>query len=250
LRVKGFLKLRDRRGWKEMNCEKYQELLSDLVDGFGSSEDRASVEAHLNGCVACAEIRDDFVAIVAFCQDHRGEYDAVPNERALWLRISNTIEAEGAAAHTKVDVPSGAGWWFRLMNSSWQLSFPKLAAAVVMIAVMASLATVFIGKMAPLTESSVKQGGFGPGTASLTLDDRYRQQQQAVAYWNQRVELNKARWNQQMRETFDRNMSVIDAAVNESMTQLRQNPHDPVSEDILNDALNDKVALLKEFSEL
>lgn len=233
-----------------MNCEKYQELLSDLVDGSASADVGVSVEAHLNGCVACAEIRDDFVAIVAFCQDHRGEYDAVPNERALWLRISNTIEAEGSVVRAKVDVPSGAGWWFRLMNRSWQLSFPKLAAAVVLVAIMASLATVFIGRLSPSNESSVKQSGFGPGTAVLSLDDRYRQQQQAIAYWNQRVEMNKARWSQQMRETFDRNMSVIDAAVNDSMTQLRQNPHDAVSEDILNDALNDKVALLKEFSDL
>jgi len=62
--------------------------------------------------------------------------------------------------------------------------------------------------------------------------------------------VNKARWNPQMRETFDRNMSVIDAAVTDSMKQLSQNPHDSVSEDILNDALNDKVALLKEFSDL
>lgn len=232
-----------------MNCEKYQDLLSDLVDGFASSEDRASIEAHLNGCVVCAEIRDDFVAITAFCQDHRGEYDSVPNERALWLRISNTIEAQGATAQTKVDMPSGAGWWFRLMNTSWQFSFPKLAAAVVMIAVLASLGTMLIGKISP-QGAGVATQGFGAGTNSLSVDDRYRQQQQAVAYWNQRVELNKARWNQQMRETFDRNMSVIDAAVNESMTQLRQNPHDPVSEDILNDALSDKVALLKEFSEL
>ena len=71
-----------------------------------------------------------------------------------------------------------------------------------------------------------------------------------ISYWNQRVELNKARWSQQMRETFDRNMSVIDAAVNDSMDQLKQNPHDSISEDILNEALNDKVALLREFSDL
>lgn len=234
-----------------MNCEKYQELLSDLVDGGASSDVRARVEMHLNGCVACAEIRDDFVAIVAFCRDHRGEYDAVPNERALWLRISNTIEAEDSVARPRVDVPSGAGLWFRLMNSSWQLSFPKLAAAVVVIAVVASLATVFIsGGFSSPNGPEVKLGGLGPGATSVALEDRYRQQQQAIAYWNQRVEMNKARWNQQMRETFDRNMSVIDAAVNDSMTQLRQNPHDAVSEDILNDALNDKVALLKEFSDL
>ena len=235
-----------------MNCEKYQELLSDLVDGSVSVDDRAGVEAHLNGCVACAEIRDDFVAIVAYCRDHRGEYDAVPNERALWLRISNMIEAEGPVAQPAVAVPSGAGWWFRLMNSSWQLSFPRLASALVIVAVVASFATMFVsGRFSLPSGSGVQLSGVvGPVTANASLDDRYRQQQQAIAYWDQRVEMNKARWSQQMRETFDRNMSVIDAAVNDSMTQLRQNPHDAVSEDILNDALNDKVALLKEFSEL
>ncbi len=71
-----------------------------------------------------------------------------------------------------------------------------------------------------------------------------------IGYWNDRVELNKARWNAQMRDTFDRNMKVIDAAVNDSMRQLNQNPHDEVSEEILNAALNDKVELLKEFAEL
>ena len=234
-----------------MNCEKYQELLSDLVDGSVSADDRASVEAHLNGCVACAEIRDDFVAIVAYCQDHRGEHDAVPNERALWLRISNTIEAERSVPRPAVDVPSGAGWWFRLMNSSWQFSFPRLASAVVIVAVVASLATMFVsGRFGSPGGSGPQVAGVGLSIPTASLDDRYRQQQQAIAYWNQRVEMNKARWSAQMRETFDRNMSVIDAAVNDSMTQLRQNPHDAVSEDILNDALNDKVALLKEFSEL
>jgi len=250
LRVKAFEVARPQR-LEEMNCEKYQELLSDLVDGSVSAADRASVEAHLNGCVACAEIRDDFVAIVAYCQDHRGEYDAVPNERALWLRISNTIEAERSVPRPAVDVPSGASWWFRLMNSSWQLSFPRLASAVVIVAVVASLATMSIsGRFGSPSASGPYLGGLGPSTPTASLEDRYRQQQQAIAYWNQRVEMNKARWSQQMRETFDRNMSVIDAAVNDSMMQLRQNPHDAVSEDILNDALNDKVALLKEFSEL
>ena len=53
-----------------------------------------------------------------------------------------------------------------------------------------------------------------------------------------------------MRETFDRNMRVIDQAVNDSMNELNRNPHDDVSEQMLNEALNDKLALLKEFSDL
>ncbi len=233
-----------------MNCEKYQELLSDFVDGLVIGEDRQQIELHLKDCLICAEVRDDFVAIVGYCQDHRGEYEAVPNERALWLRISNMIEAESVTAKP-VDIPSGTGWWFRLMNKSWQLSFPKLAGAAAVMAVVVVLTTMFAtGKLSSLSGSGVQTAGLGSGGNGAAIEDRYRQQQQAIAYWNQRVELNKARWNAQMRDTFDRNMSVIDAAVVDSMNQLRQNPHDSVSEDILNDALNDKVALLKEFADL
>jgi len=53
-----------------------------------------------------------------------------------------------------------------------------------------------------------------------------------------------------MRETFDRNMGVIDQAVSDSLNDLNRNPHDDVSEQMLNEALNDKLALLKEFSDL
>ena len=228
-----------------MNCEKYQDLLSDLVDGLMTADDRSEVETHLRDCVFCAEVRDDFVAIVGFCQSGRGEYDDVPNERALWLRISNIIEAE-AASSSAVQAPSRAGWWSSLMHKSWQLSFPKLAASAASLVLVVSVATVVGLNQFARNGAMVDK----PPVPGLPPEDRYRQQQQAIAYWNQRVDLHKASWNAQMRETFDRNMSVIDAAVNDSMTQLRQNPHDAVSEDILNDALSDKVALLKEFADL
>ena len=76
------------------------------------------------------------------------------------------------------------------------------------------------------------------------------QQGQAINYWNQRVETNKVRWNQQMRDTFDRNLKVIDQAVNDSLNDLNRDPHDEVSEEMLNAALNEKLALLREFSDL
>jgi hypothetical protein len=98
--------------------------------------------------------------------------------------------------------------------------------------------------------SGVRTSGLTLASDAATVQDRYRQQAQVIEYWNQRVELNKARWNPQMRETFDRNMGVIDAAVKDSMGRLSQNPHDEISEDILNAALGDKIALLKEFAEL
>ncbi len=38
-----------------MNCEKYQELISDLVDGVLTAEDCQRVELHLSLCPGCAE---------------------------------------------------------------------------------------------------------------------------------------------------------------------------------------------------
>src|SRR5713101_3457058 len=123
-----------------MNCEKYQDLFSDLIDGLLTANDCENIEAHLSACPDCADARNDLHAIVEFCHEHRGEYEAVPNERALWLRISNTIEAESAGP-SRANVPSGASRWFRLMNRSWQLSFGQLAASVAAIVLVVSIAT-------------------------------------------------------------------------------------------------------------
>jgi anti-sigma factor RsiW len=233
-----------------MNCENYQVLLSDLVDGVLTAEDCQRVELHLSACPDCADARSDLKAIVEFCREHRGEYDAVPNGRALWVRISNVIEAETASPE-RVDVPKSAGWWFRLMNRSWQLSFPQLAGLVAGVVLMVSIATgLGVRNISWLGGTQVAGVPTPNLMAAVSVEDRYRQQQQAIAYWNQRIELNKARWNAQMRDTFDQNLSVIDGTVAESLQRLKDNPHDTVSEDVLNDALNDKIALLKEFADL
>lgn len=236
-----------------MNCEQYQDSLSEFLSGSLGQEEHDGVAAHLSVCAVCTEVRNDLGAIVGFCVEHRGDYDAVPNERALWLRVSNMIEAASPSSSQPV-IPAQAGWWFRLMNRSWQLSFPQLAAATVIIIVV-SVVTVgglrgfnFVGGGSSFRTSSVVPPLDGIG--GTPVNERFRQQQEVIAYWNERVELNKARWNPQMRETFDKNMSVIDTAVNDSMRQLNQNPHDEVSEEILNAAMNDKVELLKEFAAL
>ena len=84
-----------------MNCEKCQDLLSDFLDGALSGDDHATLSSHLEECLPCLNVHSELSSIVTFCREHRGEYVAPPNERALWLRIQNTVESEfiaGAAA--------------------------------------------------------------------------------------------------------------------------------------------------------
>ncbi len=235
-----------------MNCEKCQDLISDFLDGSISHQDKSTLSSHLDECLHCAEVRDDLQSIVGFCRTRRGQYEAPPNEKALWLRIRNMIEA-GASVNAPATAATRKTFLSNWAGRSWELSFPQLAAMAAVIILVVSLSTAVglkrwqSGAVDPRSLDSSQNG--------LSLDaknvrSRISQQQQLISYWNQRVEYNKARWNPQMRETFDRNLAVIDQAVNDSLESLNQNPRDEVSQEMLNTALNEKLSLLKEFAEL
>lgn len=233
-----------------MNCEKCQDLISDFLDGSLSQKDQSTLDAHLEECLSCADVRNDLQSIITFCHTQRGQYAAPPNEKALWQRIRNMIETGASSAVVKSE-PARRNWsnW---IGRSWELSLPQLAASVAAIVLVVSLSTV-VGLrryQSGAPGQSVTPNNNGLSLAATTVRDRVSQQQQLIAYWNQRIEYNKARWSPQMRETFDRNLQVIDQTVNESFNNLSLNPHDEVSEEMLNAALNEKLSLLKEFAEL
>ena len=229
-----------------MNCERCQELMGDLLDGTLSGADESTLKTHLDECLDCESVRRDLGAILNYCRAHRGEYEAPPNPSGLWLRIRNSIEATGFEATPALPSPQPSRSFLGgLLGRSWELSLPQLAAFAAAIIVSVSIVTV-VGVRRLSTAAEVTL----PVAKETNIDYRIWQRQQVINYWNQRVELNKARWSAEMRATFDRNMSVIDQAVSESLNDLNSNPHDEVSEQMLNEALNDKLTLLKEFSDL
>ena len=228
-----------------MNCETCQELIHDLLDGSISQTDEFTLNTHLRQCLDCESVRQDLSSILGFCRTQRGQYEAPPNEQAMWLRIRNVVEAEMPSRGSVKSEPRRS-FLGGLMGRTWELSLPQLAGSVAAIVLFVSLATV-VGirrwgtEVSPVTPVQVQ---------ASNVNDRVWQRRQAINYWNERVELNKARWSAEMRETFDRNMKVIDEAVATSLNELNKNPHDEVSEQMLNESLNDKLALLKEFSDL
>jgi anti-sigma factor RsiW len=234
-----------------MNCEKCQDLISDLVDGSLSQQDQSTLNLHLEDCLDCADVRNDLQSIVGFCRSQRGQYSAPPNAQALWQRIRNVIEAE-VRPSTRAAAPARRKSTSNWIGRTWELSFPQLVASAAVIVLVVSLSTAVGLRRWQTTGAGVQSASndVGLNVAAANLRSRISQQQQAINYWNQRVEFNKARWSPAMRETFDRNLKVIDDAVKDSFDTLSQNPHDEVSEEMLNAALNEKLSLLKEFAEL
>lgn len=228
-----------------MNCESCQELIHDLIDGSISGGDESLLNTHLKQCLDCESVRQDLESIVGFSRMQRGIYEAPPNEQALWLRIRNIIEAELPNRVVSTPEPKRS-FLGGLLGRSWELSLPQLAASTVAIVLLVSLATV-VG----LRRWSGSEVIAPPLQAEVSnVKDRYWQQQQVIDYWNQRVEMKKARWSPELRDAFERNLRTIDQDVANSLNELTRNPHDEVSEQLLNKSLNDKIAYLKDFSDL
>jgi len=245
----------------KMNCEKCQELISDFLDGALSDDDRKTLDAHLDECLSCYNVREELDSIVTYCRDHRGEYDAPPNERALWLRILNTIESQrggvrALAAAGSSTTGQALNWLSAIFNRQWELTLPQIAAGVVAIAVFVSLVTVLglrsiqTQRLAGTTDQAKSLSSMTTASHAGNLDERIKPRQQVIEYWNKRIEQRKALWSAQTREAFERNLQVIDQAVYDFREELQRNPNDQVSSEMLDAALNDKMDLLSEFSEL
>ena len=227
-----------------MNCETCQGLIHDLIDGSITQRDEFTLNTHLKECLDCESVRQDLASIVGFCRTQRGVYEAPPNEQAMWLRIRNVIEAELPNRVAASPEPQRS-FFSRLMGRTWELSLPQLAALTAAVVLLVSLVTV-VGLR--------RWGGNGVAQTqqveASNINDRIWQRRQVIDYWNQRVELNKARWSPEMRAKFDLSLKSIDEAISISMDELSRNPHDEISEQMLNESLDYKLTLLKDFSDL
>jgi hypothetical protein len=229
-----------------MNCETCQELIHDLVDGSISQRDESILNTHLSDCLDCASVRQDLAAIVGFARTRRGEYEAPPNEQALWLRIRNVIEADQRGQTVVSQHERRPSFLGRLMGHSWELSLPQLTAAAAAIVLLVSLATVVglrrWGTAATNPPSHVVE--------AADVSDRVWAKQQAINYLNQRIEQNKTRWSPRIREWFELSQQAVDETVAKSINELKQKPHDAISEQMVEMAMDEKLALLQKFDKM
>lgn len=243
-----------------MNCENCQNFLSLFLDGELDETNSAGIKAHLSLCAACSEIYEDFASIVGVCAEKAREEIPPPNSQALWCRINNIIETEIKPELEVVNAPRPNRLTL-LWNRTWSLSLTQAVSAVMGIAVVSSLLTVvgiknflLSDNTADATAPNVFEKVLGQvgmiETPQANREKRLREQQIAIEYWNKRVEARRQQWDKNIRAAFDRNLNEIEQAVAEYNQILETNPQDEISSEMLDTTLNEKMELLRQFSEL
>lgn len=250
-----------------MNCEQCQELISLFLDNELDENISSSVRMHIALCVSCAKICEEFAMILDFCTLDEQEISLPPNSKALWCRINNIIECdiEPEVRREQPKVEVRAGFLSKVWRNSWQFSFSQVLTAVFGIALISSLLT-FVGftnytsadganisanaSAAPTVFEKVL-GKIGLiETPEQLRFRRVTEQQATIDYWNKRVEARRTNWDNHLRQAFDRNLNEINQVVFEYDKILQENPQDELSGEMLDSALNEKMELLREFSDL
>lgn len=243
-----------------MNCEECQLQISLYLDGEIDVETSAAVREHLTICGACAKLCEDFSVILESCRDSVPSEIVPPNSQALWRRINNLIESE-VKSDPPPPVEPRKGW----LSRGWNLTTSQAGAGVLAIALISSLLTVvgIRNYFEPSGEdftsrSTSSQTTFEKLLSKVGLIDtpqearqrRIREQQAAIDYWTRRVQERRGQWDAKVRDAFDRNLNLIDESVSEYTIILQQNPEDELTGEMLDTVLNDKMDLLREFSDL
>jgi hypothetical protein len=253
-----------------MDCNKCHDLLSDLLDNTLTGDDRRLLDAHFEECVICTDAHADLDSLIALARRERDEHAMPPSGEALWLRIREHVEEDmqwarearlnAANSNARINTPQGR-WWSRLWNAHWEFSAPQVVGTFATFVGIATLAAAFGTRVLrqPATEaqmaapsgviSSLVSADSSVAPAErINFNEYVRRQQSDIEYWRQRVEENKNRLPPRMLESLDRTLVRLDQDVNYSLDELSRNPHDEVSEQMLNRALQDKIEILREIS--
>jgi hypothetical protein len=223
-----------------MICTECQHRLSDFIDGHLSPGERLRMQQHLSACNGCNIIHQDITLIVSASRDL-----PIHNPSNVWQQIQLEI-----GQTTSINSHRRSGLWGRRFQIN--LGFPQFAiAACFVIAVTVSIGV--ISKVSPKSLPGVyfswNSSNVTPAALSTTTVAAPTDVAKSISEYDSQVRQRMASWDPRMRDTFERNMAVINLCLEKVQRELAANPDDDVSRDLLHSTYDKKLKLLQDFSE-
>jgi anti-sigma factor RsiW len=223
-----------------MECRNVVNALSDHLDGLMTGNDAVVIEGHLTSCPSCQTVKLELSEIRTAARD----LPLHTPPRALWLRISQALEAELVAE--EVATPAAPvrqnwwqSWWARVQSKTFTFNLPQLAGASV-----AALALIFFSAVSFYRQYN----------SVLTMRGM-----QAVAVLPEEAELNRqietlktrmVSWQPQRRSDFEQQLGRIETSLQECRRHLQANPNDTVCLAMMHDLCQEKRQLLEDIERL
>jgi len=225
--------------------DQWTERLSEYLDDELSPEERAALEVHLRGCVACGAVLADLKRIVVRA---RGLEDRLP-ERDLWPGVATRIGA--SSGETPVIDLAGAR-----ARRRWSFSLPQLAAAAVALMTLSG-ATVWL--LHPAPPAAVAAGPAAtvpvPAPAAVTVSSRRpssadQSYAAAVSDLERVLEQGRGRLDSTTVRVIERNLATIDSAIAQAQRALAADSASVYLNSHLAETMQRKLDLLRQAAAL
>jgi hypothetical protein len=225
--------------------EHWTDRLSEYVDEDESFDaaSRAAIAAHLAACSECAAIADDLVEIKTRSQ----ALDDRPPQADLWTGIAARIGVERPDTGSAVVADTGAARAPR----RYSLSLAQIAAAAaLLVAVSGGTAWMLRGRTAAPVETARLDGPRDEGGAVPVANFADAQYDAAVADLQNALEAGRGRLDRETIAILERNLAVIDGAIEQARAALESDPSNVYLNSHLADARRRKLALLRRVAAL
>jgi len=233
------------------------ETLNAYADGSLPANEAAEIERHVASCVSCRQLVDDLREILRATAD----LDLQDPPARAWMRIERAIQleqegarAEGARAFqaSERDIASGHGHGPAKAghDGMW---LPWLAAAAALV-----LAT-FVGLRyapgrsqlaAPASQARDGAAQASAGDAAQSVENELRQAEahyeNAIKGLEQIANAEQNALDPRTAATLQKNLAVIDQAINESRAAIRSQPASEPAQQSLIENFKTKIALLQD----
>lgn len=227
----------------------YRESIQELVDGTIGAIRRAELERHLADCVECRA----FLADMETIRDTAGNLEPLAPPDGVWLQIAGRLRQEGRVALPPAR-PAAPRRHVALLAIAASLLL-AVGTAIVMLLPEYRSNNAGTGVAAINTDAAPGNGPAEVDVQSVEAEFRLAEQhyQNAITKLEQAARLDQAP-SQPDRNVLDpstaamlqKNLQVIDQAIAESRSALRNEPMSAPARDSLFEALRRKVALLQD----
>lgn len=221
------------------------ERLSAFVDGDAGAQESRELEEHLASCVVCASVLRDLQAL-------RDEARSLPEHlppRDLWPEISRAIGSERSADPTIVLLHSRGQADATPARRLLRLSWPQAAAAALALALFSGATGAYMSRRGEPVAAPATQGASWVqmvGQAIPGLESSAREAQRLEDF----LETYRPELRPETARTLEKNIQVIDRAIQESLQALAADPGNQFLVQHLEEAVRAKETYLRDATRL
>jgi len=130
---------------------------------------------------------------------------------------------------------------------SFNLSFPQVIAGAAALTIVVSIGVIVSRRDGGPVALSTSTTSVAPGEVTPLSRADMQQIEKQISRLSETVEQQKDSWDPALRTAYERNLLYIDQSLVECRHQLKDNPADDVSQELMLAAYREKVRLLEGF---